>query len=650
VGEGFTKADLGEPGIRQSSMALLSLAALGVVFGDIGTSPLYALRECFFGPHRVDASAANVLGVLSLVFWSLILVVSVKYLVFILRADNRGEGGILSLLALVHPEHAAVRRPEGRRAVGARVGLILVALFGAALLYGDGVITPAISVLSAVEGLELATPAFGPFVIPLAVGILVGFFLVQRHGTGRVGKVFGPITLVWFAVLGALGVRGLLMAPEVLWAVNPLHGVRFFLENGFHGFLILGSVFLVVTGGEALYADMGHFGRMPIRISWFAIVLPALMLNYFGQGALLLASGEGSVGAVSHPFFQLAPAWALIPLVVLATIATIIASQAMISGAFALTAQAIHLGYCPRLRIEHTSATERGQVYVPEVNWALMVMTIWLVLEFQSSSGLAAAYGMAMASMMVITTALFAVVVRELWGWKPRTIALVIGPLFLIDLAFFGANALKILQGGWVPIVIAVVVFTMMSTWRKGRKVLAERLRKHKLPINDFLDLVRARPPTRVTGTAVFMTGSPDATPPALIHNVRHNKVLHEQVVFLTVFTEEVPRLNHYERVEVETLGDGFYRIIARYGFMEDPSVPEAMALAKGRGFRFDPDDVTYFLGRERIIATKAKEPGDMALWRERLFAAMSRNAQQATAFFRIPPERVVEVGAQVKM
>ena len=631
----------------RSSLALLSLAALGVVFGDIGTSPLYALRESFLGEHAVDLSPANVLGVLSLVFWSLVLVVSVKYLVFILRADNRGEGGILSLLALVHPEHAAVKGPTGR-AIGARIGLILVALFGAALLYGDGVITPAISVLSAVEGLELATPAFKPYVLPLAVGILVAFFLVQRHGTGRVGKVFGPITLVWFAVLATLGVRGILLAPQVLEALNPLHGVRFFLDNGAAGFLVLGSVFLVVTGGEALYADMGHFGRAPIRIAWFTLVLPALMLNYFGQGALLIASQTPGAEAVTNPFYQLAPGWALLPLIALATIATIIASQAMISGAFALTAQAIHMGYCPRLRIEHTSATERGQVYVPEINWAIMVMTIVLVLEFQSSSGLAAAYGMAMASMMVITTALFAVVVRELWGWKPLTIAFVIGPLFLVDLAFFGANALKILDGGWVPLAIAAVVFTLMTTWRRGRKVLGERLRQAKLPLNDFLDRVRARPPPTVPGTAVFLTGSPDATPPALIHNLRHNKVLHEQVVLLTVVTEEVPRMNHYERVEVESLGDGFWRILARYGFMEDPSVPEVMALAKGRGFRFDPDDVTYFLGRERIIA--ARDEGGMAIWREKLFSAMARNAQQATAFFRIPPERVVEVGAQVKL
>jgi KUP system potassium uptake protein len=613
----------------------LSLSALGIVYGDIGTSPLYAMRECFFGEYGVEPHPANVLGVLSLITWSLVIIVSIKYLALILRADNRGEGGILALLALVHSKR------KGKHYGGWL--LASMGLFGAALLYGDGMITPAISVLSAVEGLQVATPFFAPYVLPITIAILAGLFLVQHHGTARVGAVFGPVTLLWLVVTGALGVRGIVRVPAILAALDPRHGLIFLAHHRGRGFFVLGAVFLVVTGCEALYADLGHFGKRPIRVTWFALVLPALLLNYFGQGALLLLDPE----AAHNPFYRLAPAWALYPLVVLATAATIIASQAVISGAFSLTRQAVQLGYSPRMQIEHTSSDEIGQIYIPPVNWALMLATIGLVLGFQSSSALAAAYGVAVTTTMVITTLLFYVVASELWEWGRWTTVLVTVPFLVVDVTFFGANFLKVGHGGWFPLVIAAGVFTLMSTWKRGREILAQRLRVDALPIEHFLADIATHPPARVPGTAVFMTGNPSAVPLALLHNLKHNKILHEHVVLLAVATEDVPRVPRAERVEITSLGNGFHRIIMHYGFMEDPNIPRALGIISTDGLQFKPMETTYFLGRERLIATE--KPG-MALWRERLFGFMSRNAQGATAFFHIPPNRVVELGVQIEL
>ncbi|MFQ5666181.1 MAG: potassium transporter Kup [Candidatus Binatia bacterium] len=613
----------------------LSLGALGVVYGDIGTSPLYAIRECFFGEYAVAPTPTNVLGVLSLIFWALVIVISVKYLAFIMRADNRGEGGILALMALV-------RSGRGRER-GGRAVLVGLGLFGAALLYGDGMITPAISVLSAVEGLEVATPFFEPYVIPITIAILVSLFLLQHQGSARVGAIFGPVTLVWFLVLAVLGFQGIVQEPHVLVAIDPSHGLAFFLRNRTRGFFVLGAVFLVATGGEALYADMGHFGKRPIRLAWFALVLPALLLNYFGQGALLLKNP-----ATAHnPFYRLSPDWALYPMVVLATAATIIASQAIISGCFSLTRQAVQLGYSPRLEIGYTSSEEIGQIYIPPINWILMLSTIGLVLGFKSSSRLAAAYGVAVATTMVITTLLFYVVACELWRWS-RWVA---GPLALaflaVDLGFFGANIIKVEHGGWFPLLVAAVVFALMSTWNRGRQILAERRRTGALPMERFLDDLAVNPPARVRGTAVFMTGDPEGVPPALLHNLKHNKILHERVALLTVVTEEVPHVPRGQRVQIESLGNGFHRIIAHYGFMEDPNIWHILARAKENGLEFKVMETTFFLGRETLIPTK--KPG-MAIWRERLFAFMSRNAQRATTFFRIPPNRVVEIGEQIEL
>jgi KUP system potassium uptake protein len=613
----------------------LSLAALGVVYGDIGTSPLYALRECFHGHYGIAPTPANVLGVLSLIVWALIIVVSIKYLIFIVRADNRGEGGILALMALATPPTEP--KPRSRKWL-----LALTGIFGAALLYGDGMITPAISVLSAVEGLKVATPLFEPYVIPITIVILVGLFAVQSRGTASVGAIFGPVTLLWFGVLAALGVMHILKHPTVFAAFNPYHGARFFMENGWHGFLILGSVFLVVTGGEALYADMGHFGVRPIRLAWFSIVLPALLLNYFGQGALLIADPA----AAENPFFRMAPSWSLYPLVVLSTMATVIASQALISGAFSLTRQAVQLGYTPRMKIEHTSSREIGQIYIPAVNWTLMFACIGLVLGFGSSSALAAAYGISVTGTMMITTMLFYVVTRERWKWA-RPAALSLTLLFLVvDIAFFGANVVKVVQGGWFPLLVAAAIFTLMTTWKSGRRVLARRLRESTLPIETFLNDSRVATLARVPGTAVFMFGN-KGTPPALLHNIKHNKVLHAQNVLLTVMTEEVPHVTDEERVSVSDIGHDFWRIVLRYGFMEDPDIPAALRKVDVNGLSLKHMETTYFLGREVLIATK--KPG-MAIWREHLFAWMSQNARSATSFFQLPPNRVVELGTQVEI
>jgi KUP system potassium uptake protein len=616
-------------------LLILSLTALGVVYGDIGTSPLYALRECFHGPHSVEVTPANVLGVLSLIFWSLIIVITIKYLVFILRADNHGEGGILALTALVTPVRAS--------AEGSRWLLIMLGLFGAALLYGDGMITPAISVLSAIEGLEVATPFFRPYIIPITIAIIVAVFLFQYKGTARVGVVFGPITLVWFLTLAALGIYHLFQQPGVLAAINPLYGVRFFIINGWHGFLILGSVFLVVTGGEALYADMGHFGRKAIRVGWFAVVLPSLMLNYFGQGALLISRPEAAV----NPFYQMSPGWALYPMVILAAAATVIASQAVISGSFSLTRQAVQLGYFPRVDIEHTSIEHIGQIYIPAINWGLMAACIGLVLGFRSSSNLAAAYGVAVTTTMVITTILFYVVARNCWKWSLPAALLLCGTFLIIDLSFFGANVLKIPHGGWFPLVVAALIFIVMSTWKTGRRILGYRLQESARPIEDFLSRVQSDSVVRVPGTSIFMSGNLKVTPPALSKNLKHNRVLHEDVVILTVATEEIPHSAPDERVSVEDLGNGFYRIIVRYGFMEDPNIPEVLKAINVPGLNMDLEHATFFLGRERLIATKEK---GMALWREKLFVWMSRNSREATSFFCLPPDRVIEVGTQVEL
>ena len=620
---------------RGRYLAVLSLAALGVVYGDIGTSPLYALRECFHGPHAIDPSPANILGVLSLIFWSLVIVISIKYLVFVLRADNHGEGGILSLTALATPI-----KPSGR---AEHTSLILVGIFGAALLYGDGIITPAISVLGAMEGLTVATPIFSPFVVPITIAILVALFLFQRRGTAKVGKVFGPVTLFWFTALALLGVAQIFHYPDVLTAINPLHALDFFIRNGWHGFLILGSVFLVVTGGEALYADMGHFGTRPIRLVWFTVVLPALLLNYFGQGALLLEDPE----AAHNPFYRLAPGWALYPMIILATAAAVIASQAVISGAFSLTMQAVQLGFSPRLKINHTSTREFGQIYIPAVNWALMAGCIAIVMGFRSSSSLAAAYGVAVTSTMVITTILFYVVARRVWGWGLLPVALLTLFFLVIDLAFFGANIIKVAQGGWFPLLLAALVFIVMTTWKEGRRILNERIQKEAKPLEEFLEEIARRPPMRVPGAAIFMNGSASRTPPALLHNLEHNKVLHERVLFLTVKTKQIPFVAPEERVEVEALGNGFHRLRVYYGFMEDPDIPGVLENLRLPGFTYVPNDTTYFLGRETIMASK--RPG-MAPWRERIFSIISQNATSATAYFCIPPDRVVEMGEQIEI
>ncbi len=613
----------------------LSLTAVGVVYGDIGTSPLYAIRECFGEPGALAVTLPNILGVLSLILWSLILVISVKYLVFILHADNNGEGGILALTALVTPVRAS--------ASGGRWLLIIMGLFGAALLYGDGMITPAISVLSAVEGLSIATPFFDPYIIPLTIGILIGLFWFQHHGTAGIGAVFGPVTMVWFLVLAVLGIGQIIQQPAVLAAANPWYGLEFFLHNGWSGFLVLGAVFLVVTGGEALYADMGHFGPRPIRLAWFGVVLPALLLNYFGQGALLLAHPE----TVVNPFYHMAPAWALYPLVVMATVATIIASQAVISGAFSLTMQAIQLGYSPRLEIQHTSSREIGQIYLPAVNWGLMVACICLVVGFGSSGHLAAAYGVAVTTTMVVTTVLFYFVAVHRWNWPLPLAGLLCGGFLLFDLAFFGANILKITHGGWFPLLVAALVFTGMATWKRGREILMQQLRVTSVPVTSFIEDMNRFAPSQVPGTSVFMNGNPEGTPSALLHNLKHNKVLHERLIILSVFTEERPHVSRRDRVTIETLSKGIYRLGVHYGFMEEPNIPVALAGVTLDDWTFDMSQTTFFLGHETLISTR--KPG-MARWREHLFIFMSRNARNATAFFGLPPNRVVELGVQVEI
>jgi KUP system potassium uptake protein len=613
----------------------LVVAAIGVVFGDIGTSPLYTIKEVFGGPHAVPVNPDNVFGILSLVFWALVIVVSIKYVAFIMRANNKGEGGTLALTAL------ALRT----QAPGSRGSLIVVVLglFGAALFYGDGVITPAITVLSAVEGLSVVTPAFQPYVLPIALLILVFLFGIQRFGTARVGLAFGPIMCVWFLVLGALGLSQIVENPYVLAALSPTWAIGFMAHHGTLAFLTLGAVVLAITGAEALYADMGHFGTRPIRVAWYGFVLPCLLLNYFGQGALVIANPE----TVKNPFYLIAPVWLLVPLVVLATMAAVIASQAVISGAYSLTKQAVQLGYLPRMGIKHTSEEEAGQIYVPFINWTMLAVVVVLVLGFQSSSKLAAAYGINVTATMLIDLTLAAVVALLLAKWNPWFVGTGFVALFAIDFAFFGANAVKIWQGGWFPIVLGLTVFSIMMTWKRGRELLRERMKEQSLPLEPFVENLTEFPPLRVEGTAIFMNSSTSTVPTAMLHNLKHNKVLHERVIFLTIRTRDEPRVEPGERIEITDLGGGFWRVLAHYGFMETPSIPKLLEGCTEKGLSFETMETSFFLGRESIVVTGL--PG-MALWRERLYSVMQRNAAKATDFFQIPPNRVVELGTQVEI
>jgi KUP system potassium uptake protein len=621
---------------RGRRLAVLMLTALGIVFGDIGTSPLYTIRECFAPTHGIRPTVANVYGILSLIVWSLVLVVVVKYLVFILRADNRGEGGVLAMLALLlQRQHR--RRERRRRAI-----LVVLGVFGTALLYGDGMITPAISVLGAVEGLQVAAPALERFVVVVTVGILFALFMFQRHGTARVGKTFGPITLVWFLTIGILGLVEIARGPQILAAANPWYALRFFIQNGFVAFATLGAVFLAVTGAEALYADIGHFGKKPIRRAFLVLVLPALLLNYFGQGALLLRTPS----AIENPFYLLAPRAFLYPLLIIATLAAIVASQALISGAFSLAQQSVQLGYTPRMRIIHTSEREYGQIYVPEVNNALMIGTLLIVLGFQSSGALGAAYGIAVTGTMSVTTILFAVIARTRWQWPIWRVGLLTAFFLAFDLSFLGANALKIQHGGWVPLLIAAAILALMTTWKTGRDLVNGIMRRSGLPLELLLEELGRRSPPRVPGTAVFLTSEAEGAPVVLLHHLKHNKALHTQVVLLSVVAVEVPDVEDSERVRVTGLPHGFFRVVARYGFMETPNVPHVLSLCEPRGLHTKPMETSYYLGRERLIPTGAAR---MARWRKKLFVFMARNAQSAANFFGLPPNRVVELGAQIE-
>ena len=624
---------MNQPHQKASTSRALVLGALGVVFGDIGTSPLYTMKEVF-GGHHLALSQDNVLGILSLIFWSLMLVVSLKYVSVMMRADNKGEGGILALLALL----------QGHAPLGSRARWLIMSLgfLGASLFFGDTLITPAISVLSAVEGLEMGAPALHPFIVPLALGILVGLFVIQQHGTASIGKLFGPVMLLWFGVLGLLGTLSILQHPQILAALLPIHAMRFFAAHGTASFLILGAVVLAITGAEALYADMGHFGRYPIQLVWFAYVLPALVLNYFGQGALLLSNPE----AVRNPFYLLAPEWALYPMIGLATAATVIASQAVISGAFSVTRQVIQMGYAPRLIIRHTSATEAGQIYIPFVNWTLAIGIALLVLGFQSSSNLAAAYGIAVTGTFAIDTLLLGLVMRVQWDIGPRLTLFTVLAFLTIDLSFFGANIVKIPDGGWFPLMAALIIFTLLVTWKRGREIVTRRLSEKALPLEPFVENLRAYPPTSVTGTAVFMTAGANDVPSALLHNLKHNKVLHERVVILNVRYAEVPYVAVDRRLEMTKLAEGFYHVVIRYGFMDNIDIPMALAECPC-GMKIDMMDTTFFFSRENLIPTYGE---GMSIWREHIFAAMARNAASPMTFFQIPANRVVELGAQLEI
>lgn len=620
----------------KSKFHSLLIGAIGVVFGDIGTSPLYAIRESFHGENGFAVNSVNILGALSLIFWSLMLIISLKYVLLILRADNKGEGGILALETLA--------RKDGRISnIKTSTLILFVGVFGSTLLYGDGIITPAISVLSALEGLKEATPVFEPYVPLITIIVLTFLFSVQRFGTDKIGAIFGPITMIWFLALGILGGAKILEYPDVLAAVNPIHAVNFFMENGWRGYVILGTIFLTVTGGEALYADMGHFGKSPIRWGWFTLVLPCLLLNYFGQGALILQDPT----AVESPFYRLVPSWGLYPMVALATMATVIASQALISGVYSLTKQAIQLGYFPRMGIIHTSDKAIGQIYVPFINWALYIGAVWLVIEFRESSSMAAAYGIAVSATMLVTTFLALVVARTVWKWSALSIFAIIGPFIIIDLAFFGSNSLKILNGGWIPLVIAGAMFVMMLTWIQGRKLLAAGIAEYSMPFEKLIEEFDANRYPRVTGTAIYMSGRPGTCPLALSHNVKHNKVIHERVILITFITKDVPHVPHYKRLSIDEPGKGLLRIVVSLGFMDDPDFGSVVELSREQGVDIDPNETTFFLGREIVLATRKT---GMAIWREKLFAFMGRNAQSPVNYYKLPAKQVMEVGIQIEI
>jgi KUP system potassium uptake protein len=625
----------------QSGIVKLAVGAIGIVFGDIGTSPIYAFRETFRGHHHLEGADAEILGVLSLIFWSMMIVVTIKYVTVIMRADNKGEGGSLALLALINR-----KADTGKRRWSA--GIILLGVFACALFYGDSMITPAISVLSAVEGLTTVQSTFGPYVVPVAITILVGLFAIQATGTARVGAFFGPIMMIYFVTISVLGLVHIAGSPWIiLETVNPLNAVQFFVTDGWRAFIALGSVVLAVTGAEALYADMGHFGRKPIGVSWLFFVMPALMLNYMGQGAMILSMDAATAdAALGNPFFFLAPESLRLPLVILATFATVIASQAVISGAFSVTQQAMHLGFIPRLRIQHTSEAAMGQIYIPVVNWMLMVMVILLVLFFRNSSNLAAAYGIAVTGAMFIDTCLLTVVLLSLWKWKPWLALPVLAVFFLVDIAYFAANLIKVPDGGWFPLLVGLFAFTLLTTWARGRQLMIKRMNEAAMPAAIFIKSA-ASSATRVPGTAVFMTTAADGIPHALLHNLKHNKVLHERVLLLTVKIEDVPYVEEEKTFHLDELGQGFFRLIVRYGFMQETNVPAALARVESCGPQFKMMDTSFFLARQTLIASS--KPG-MAIWREKLFAWMLRNAESAMEFFSLPPNRVVELGSQVEI
>jgi KUP system potassium uptake protein len=615
-------------------LLLLSLGAVGIIYGDIGTSPLYAIKECFSPSHGLPINHDNILGILSLIFWSLILVVTIKYHLLIIRLDNEGEGGIMALMELVRPK------------ISNRFSYVIITaigLFGASLLYGDGVLTPAISVLSAVEGLNVATPFFEPYIIPLTLIILFLLFYFQKRGTGKVGAVFGPITSVWFLTLAALGISSIIQNPEVLSAVNPAYAINFFSENKFLGFIVLGAVFLVVTGGEALYADIGHFNHKAIQIAWFFLALPSLLLNYFGQGALLLREPE----AVVNPFYHLAPEWALYPMVILSTMATIIASQAVITGSFSLTQQAVQLGYLPRVNIIHTSEDERGQIYIPHVNWLLFLAIIFVVLEFRSSSNIAGAYGVALTTTMLITTILAFAAMRKIWKWS-LPLALIVCILFLIaDVSFFTSNILKIAHGGWFPLALGLITYFVMRTWNWGRKILLKKLDEETQPIQNFIDEFMSIRIMSTPGTAIYMSSNPKGTPVALAKNLRHNRILHKQIIVLSIIYEKAPHVNTEETILIENPTEGFYRVVVYYGFMDKANINEIITILNTKGIPVKMEKTTFFLGRELLVV---KDKTGFSRFRKKLFVLLSKNSQRATEFFNIPDNRVYEVGTQIEL